>query len=123
MLVLLGYFVIAVGAGVAASGIIGYIVASILIRRYEKADPPLKIPSTSATTIQPSLIHPLPCQLQPMCLSFLHRPEYLALNPCNLDERASQTVRSQAQAILFYAFDVIIHRGHRLIHVPARDQT
>ena len=44
MLVLLGYFVIAVGAGVAASGIIGYIVASILIRRYEKADPPLKNP-------------------------------------------------------------------------------
>ena len=26
--------------------------------------------------------------------------------------------RSQAQAILFYAFDVIIHRGRRLIHVP-----
>ena len=26
--------------------------------------------------------------------------------------------RSQAQAILFYAFDVIIHRGRRLIDVP-----
>lgn len=26
--------------------------------------------------------------------------------------------RSQAQAILFYPFDVIIHRGRRLIHVP-----
>ncbi len=26
--------------------------------------------------------------------------------------------RSQAQPILFYAFDVIIHRGRRLIHVP-----
>jgi ATP-dependent DNA ligase len=26
--------------------------------------------------------------------------------------------RSQAQTILFYAFDVIIHRGRRLIHVP-----
>jgi ATP-dependent DNA ligase len=26
--------------------------------------------------------------------------------------------RSQAQAILFYAFDVIIHRGRRLVHVP-----
>ena len=38
MLVLLGYFVIAVGAGVAASGIIGYILASMLIRRYEKAE-------------------------------------------------------------------------------------
>jgi ATP-dependent DNA ligase len=30
----------------------------------------------------------------------------------------SNTDRSQAQAILFYAFDVIIHRGRRLIHVP-----
>jgi bifunctional non-homologous end joining protein LigD len=26
--------------------------------------------------------------------------------------------RSQAQAILYYAFDVIIHRGRRLIHIP-----
>jgi hypothetical protein len=26
--------------------------------------------------------------------------------------------RSQAQAILFYVFDLIIHRGRRLIHVP-----
>ena len=26
--------------------------------------------------------------------------------------------RSEAQAILFYAFDVMIHRGRRLIHVP-----
>ncbi len=26
--------------------------------------------------------------------------------------------RTAAQAILFYAFDVIIHRGRRLIHVP-----
>jgi bifunctional non-homologous end joining protein LigD len=26
--------------------------------------------------------------------------------------------RSQAQAILFYPFDVIIHRGRRLRHVP-----
>jgi bifunctional non-homologous end joining protein LigD len=29
-----------------------------------------------------------------------------------------QNHRSQAQAILFYAFDVLIHRGRRLIHVP-----
>ena len=29
-----------------------------------------------------------------------------------------QHYRSQSQAILFYAFDVIIHRNHRLIHVP-----
>jgi ATP-dependent DNA ligase len=38
------------------------------------------------------------------------------------DDRVSfnmlQHHRSQAQAILFYAFDVIIHRGRRLIHVP-----
>lgn len=31
--------------------------------------------------------------------------------------------RSQAQAILFYAFDVIIHRGRRLIHVPLENRT
>ena len=53
MLVLLSYFVIAVGAGVAASGIIGYILVGVLIRRYEKADRPVKISSTSAATIQP----------------------------------------------------------------------
>jgi DNA ligase D-like protein (predicted ligase) len=40
----------------------------------------------------------------------------------NKDGRVSFNIiqhhRSQAQAILFYAFDVIIHRGRRLIHVP-----
>jgi ATP-dependent DNA ligase len=30
--------------------------------------------------------------------------------------------RSQAQTILFYAFDVIIHRGRRLIHVATDDE-
>ena len=30
--------------------------------------------------------------------------------------------RSQAQAILFYAFDVIIHRGRRLVHVPLENR-
>jgi hypothetical protein len=50
MLVLLGYFLIAVSAGVAASGIIGYILASMLIRRYERVDRPSKI--SSATTVQ-----------------------------------------------------------------------
>jgi bifunctional non-homologous end joining protein LigD len=30
--------------------------------------------------------------------------------------------RSQAQAILFYAFDVIIHRGRGLIHVPLENR-
>jgi hypothetical protein len=53
MLVLLGYFLIAVGAGVAASGIMGYILASMLIRRYGKADRPMRISSTNVTTIQP----------------------------------------------------------------------
>ena len=57
MMVLLGCFIIAVGAGVAASGIVGYILASMLIRRYEKADRPIKISSTSAITIQP-ISHP-----------------------------------------------------------------
>lgn len=53
MFVLLGYFVIAVGAAVVASGIIGYFLASMLIRRYEKADRPVKISTTSAATIEP----------------------------------------------------------------------
>jgi hypothetical protein len=64
MLVLLGYFVIAVGAGVAASGIIGYILASMLIRRYEKADRPFK--TSRGTTIQPISYLPVLRQLQPM---------------------------------------------------------
>jgi hypothetical protein len=36
MSVLLGYFLIAAGAGVAASGIVGLILAKLLIRRFEK---------------------------------------------------------------------------------------
>jgi hypothetical protein len=52
MLVLVGYFFIAASAGFAASAIIGYILASMLIRRYEKADRPVKVLSTGATTIQ-----------------------------------------------------------------------
>ena len=60
MLVLLGYFLIAVSAGVAASGIIGYILTRRLIRRYEKADRPIKISSTRATTIQAVSYPPTP---------------------------------------------------------------
>jgi hypothetical protein len=60
MLVLLGHFLIAVGAGVAASGIIGYILASMLTRRYEKADRPIKISSAGATMIQPISCPPTP---------------------------------------------------------------
>jgi ATP-dependent DNA ligase len=30
--------------------------------------------------------------------------------------------RSQEQTILFYAFDVIIHRGRRLIHLPLENR-
>lgn len=33
-----------------------------------------------------------------------------------------QHYRSQAQTILFYTFDVIIHRGRSLIHVPLEDR-
>ena len=36
MLVLLGYFLIAAGAGIAASGIIGFVIANLLIARYER---------------------------------------------------------------------------------------
>jgi hypothetical protein len=36
MSVLLGYFLIAAGAGVAVSGIVGLILAKLLIRRFEK---------------------------------------------------------------------------------------
>jgi hypothetical protein len=60
----LGYFVIAVGAAVAASGIIGYILASMLIRRYEKADRPFK--TSRGTTIQPISYLPVLRQLQPL---------------------------------------------------------
>ena len=60
MLVLLGYFLIAAGAGVAASGIIGYILASMVIRRFGKADSSTKISSTSATIIQPISYPPTP---------------------------------------------------------------
>jgi hypothetical protein len=54
MLVLLGYFLIAVGAGVGASGMVGYILASMLIRRYEKADRPVKVLSTGALPLDAS---------------------------------------------------------------------
>jgi hypothetical protein len=37
MLVLLGYFLIAAGAAVATSGIAGFILARLLIRRFDKA--------------------------------------------------------------------------------------
>jgi ATP-dependent DNA ligase len=44
--------------------------------------------------------------------------EIVALDANGVSFNVLQHHRSQAQAILFYAFDVIIHRGRRLIHVP-----
>ena len=38
MMVLLGYFLIAAIAGVAASAIIGFVLTNLLIARFEKAD-------------------------------------------------------------------------------------
>jgi hypothetical protein len=43
MLVLLGYFLIAVGAGVTTSAIIGFFLATLLVHRYEKADRPMRL--------------------------------------------------------------------------------
>ncbi len=43
MMVLLGYFVIAIVAGAAALGLIGFVVVNLLIRRFEKADRPTKV--------------------------------------------------------------------------------
>jgi hypothetical protein len=40
MMVLLGYFFIAVTAGVAASAIIGFILTNLLISRFQRADRP-----------------------------------------------------------------------------------
>jgi bifunctional non-homologous end joining protein LigD len=55
-----------------------------------------------------------------------HRPpdtlldgEIIALdNDGRISFNTLQHHRSQAQAILFYTFDVIIHGGRRLIHLP-----
>jgi hypothetical protein len=57
MFVLVGYFFIAASAGVGASAIIGYILASMLIRRYEKADRPVKV--LSQAQLQFSTTHAL----------------------------------------------------------------
>ena len=63
----------------------------MLIDRYEKADRPFKVASTSATTSQP-ISNPPTRQLQAMCLGFLHRLEKVSLYPCNLDDRTNETV-------------------------------
>jgi hypothetical protein len=78
MSVLLGYFAVAVGAGVVASGIIGYILANMLIGRYEKADRHVKILSTSATTIQPISYQPTALPVPSMQRGLLHRLKYLS---------------------------------------------
>ena len=46
-MVLLGYFLIAAIAGVAASAIIGLVLTNVLIRRFTKADRPIKISCAS----------------------------------------------------------------------------
>ena len=43
MLVLLGYFVIAVGAGVAASAAIGFVLTSLFIARLDSGDRPSRV--------------------------------------------------------------------------------
>jgi len=44
MMVLLGYFIIAVMAAIAASAILGFILSNLLIARVQKADRPIRIP-------------------------------------------------------------------------------
>ena len=43
MMVLLGYFLFAAIAGVAASAVIGFVLTKLLITRFEKADRPIPI--------------------------------------------------------------------------------
>ena len=43
MMVLLGYFFIAAITGVASSAMIGFVLAKLLIGRFEKADRPIRI--------------------------------------------------------------------------------
>ena len=45
MMVLLGYFLVAGIAGVAASAMVGFVLSNLLIRRFEKADGPIRISS------------------------------------------------------------------------------
>jgi hypothetical protein len=43
MMILLFYFLIAAGAGVAAAAIIGFVLTNLVIGRFEKADPPSEL--------------------------------------------------------------------------------
>ena len=45
MMVLLGYFMVAAMAGVAASAIIGFVLTNLLMARLQKADRPMRISS------------------------------------------------------------------------------
>jgi hypothetical protein len=47
MRVLLGYFLIAAIAGIAASAIVGLVLTNVMIRRFTKADRPIKVACTS----------------------------------------------------------------------------
>ena len=61
MMVLLGYFLIAAIAGIAASAIVGLILTNLVIRRFTKADRPIKVACTSEvseeTTVTTSALH------------------------------------------------------------------
>jgi hypothetical protein len=48
MMVLLGYFLIAAMAGIAASAIVGLVLTNLLIRRFTKADRPMNVSCASA---------------------------------------------------------------------------
>ena len=60
-MVLLGYFLIAAIAGIAASAIVGLILTNLVIRHFTKADRPIKVACTSEvseeTTVTTSALH------------------------------------------------------------------
>jgi multidrug efflux pump subunit AcrB len=47
VMVLLGYFLIAAIVSVAASGIVGLVLTNVMVRRFTKADRPIKIACAS----------------------------------------------------------------------------
>jgi hypothetical protein len=48
MMVLLGYFLVAAIAGIAASAIVGLILTNLVIRRFTKAERPMNVSCASA---------------------------------------------------------------------------
>jgi hypothetical protein len=47
MMVLVGYFLIAALAGIAASAMIGLVLTNLMVRRFTKADRPIRIACAS----------------------------------------------------------------------------